>query len=353
MAKIIGNTTTTPMIVPDLAQTNSNKADFVKNKKLSHFENDMGYVTDEELSELQELIDSKESAEAAWEWKEDNIKFIENQPIRTIKGQSINLSDNKTRYNKIINLKLHGKTERATEPTFDTPCNIVVSKYPILMIGDSYNETYIEMLCEGDYIEFDFKKRKVLHYRTKTKWVATEESIRNIDVNEYEIANNRFVIAYNKSSIEDTEMHGNVLSNFIGEYYINSGDEAFYVYDVINHFNMGDAPNLDELREEIKDYLTDKQHNYKNPCVLYIDLDEPIITDITSRLGYLFDCQFNETVFIDSGTVETSYIGDINNVLGDMKQENKGYVDQVVGDINAALDELHQYALSLQGGSAE
>ena len=47
MAKIIGNTTTTPMTVPDLAQTNERKADYVKNKKMSFLENDSGYVTEQ------------------------------------------------------------------------------------------------------------------------------------------------------------------------------------------------------------------------------------------------------------------------------------------------------------------
>ena len=32
MSKIIGNTTTTPMAVPDWEQTNPNKSDYIKNK---------------------------------------------------------------------------------------------------------------------------------------------------------------------------------------------------------------------------------------------------------------------------------------------------------------------------------
>ena len=47
MAKIIGNTATTPMAVPDMAQTDERKADFVKNKKMSFLENDSGYVTEQ------------------------------------------------------------------------------------------------------------------------------------------------------------------------------------------------------------------------------------------------------------------------------------------------------------------
>lgn len=50
MSKIIGNTTTTPMVVADLSQTNEKRADFVKNKKLSLLENDAGYVKDTDLA---------------------------------------------------------------------------------------------------------------------------------------------------------------------------------------------------------------------------------------------------------------------------------------------------------------
>ena len=34
MAKIIGNTTTTPMAIPDWNQTDENKADYIKNKPI-------------------------------------------------------------------------------------------------------------------------------------------------------------------------------------------------------------------------------------------------------------------------------------------------------------------------------
>lgn len=47
MAKVIGNTIATPMAVPDMAQTDERKADFVKNKKTSLLENDSGYVTEQ------------------------------------------------------------------------------------------------------------------------------------------------------------------------------------------------------------------------------------------------------------------------------------------------------------------
>ena len=44
MAKIIGNTTTTPVMPSDWAQTDETKVDYIKNKptKLSQFENDIG-----------------------------------------------------------------------------------------------------------------------------------------------------------------------------------------------------------------------------------------------------------------------------------------------------------------------
>ena len=43
--KIVGSTTVTPMTVPDLAQTDEKKADFVKNKKISYLENDSNFTT--------------------------------------------------------------------------------------------------------------------------------------------------------------------------------------------------------------------------------------------------------------------------------------------------------------------
>lgn len=50
--KIIGNITATPMIVPDLAQTDPKKADFVKNKRVSELVNDMGYLTKEDIGDI-------------------------------------------------------------------------------------------------------------------------------------------------------------------------------------------------------------------------------------------------------------------------------------------------------------
>ena len=62
MAKIIGNTTATPMLVPDLSQTNERKADYIKNKKVSYLENDSGYLTeyqvDEKIGNIETALDN-------------------------------------------------------------------------------------------------------------------------------------------------------------------------------------------------------------------------------------------------------------------------------------------------------
>lgn len=54
MAKIIGNTTTTPVPQSDFLQNDSSKPGYIKNKptKVSDFENDVGYIStvDAELS---------------------------------------------------------------------------------------------------------------------------------------------------------------------------------------------------------------------------------------------------------------------------------------------------------------
>ena len=58
MAKVIGNTTTTPMAIPDWNQTDETKADYIKNKpkipsKISDLTNDAGYINniDDALSD--------------------------------------------------------------------------------------------------------------------------------------------------------------------------------------------------------------------------------------------------------------------------------------------------------------
>lgn len=62
MAKIIGNTTVTPMTVPDFAQTDERKADYIKNKKISFLENDIGYAektyVDGKVGEIDEALES-------------------------------------------------------------------------------------------------------------------------------------------------------------------------------------------------------------------------------------------------------------------------------------------------------
>lgn len=62
MAKIIGNTTATPMLVPDFAQTDERKADYVRNKKMSLIVDDVGYATesyvDEKLGDIETALDN-------------------------------------------------------------------------------------------------------------------------------------------------------------------------------------------------------------------------------------------------------------------------------------------------------
>lgn len=72
MAKIIGNTTTTPMTVPDFAQTDERKADYIKNKPTILTEEDVlkligehgytpirgtDYWTDEDKAEIKGYVD--------------------------------------------------------------------------------------------------------------------------------------------------------------------------------------------------------------------------------------------------------------------------------------------------------
>lgn len=60
MAKITGNTTATPMAVPDLAQTDERKANYIKNKKISFLENDIGYAektyVDNKVGDIDEAL---------------------------------------------------------------------------------------------------------------------------------------------------------------------------------------------------------------------------------------------------------------------------------------------------------
>ena len=61
MAKITGNTTATPMAVPDLAQTDERKANYIKNKKVSYLENDIGYAektyVDNKVGDIDKALD--------------------------------------------------------------------------------------------------------------------------------------------------------------------------------------------------------------------------------------------------------------------------------------------------------
>ena len=49
MTKVIGNTVGVPNPKSDLAQTDPTKADYVKNKKMSFIENDIGYITEKDI----------------------------------------------------------------------------------------------------------------------------------------------------------------------------------------------------------------------------------------------------------------------------------------------------------------
>ena len=60
MAKIIGNTTVTPVMPADWEQTDEKRVDYIKNKptKLSQFDNDIGYIKEEELGAVDSALDA-------------------------------------------------------------------------------------------------------------------------------------------------------------------------------------------------------------------------------------------------------------------------------------------------------
>ena len=61
VGKVIGNTTSTPMAVPDWLQTDENKADFIKNKP--DIDGTLKTVRDD-ITNLQTSLDTKASAES-------------------------------------------------------------------------------------------------------------------------------------------------------------------------------------------------------------------------------------------------------------------------------------------------
>ena len=58
MDKIIGNTTATPMVVPDLAQTDPKKADFIKNKPeiYTQEEADQRYASKADIGNIESVL---------------------------------------------------------------------------------------------------------------------------------------------------------------------------------------------------------------------------------------------------------------------------------------------------------
>jgi hypothetical protein len=76
MAKIIGNTTATPTPRPDWNQTDSTKADYIKNKPIVLTEEDViGLIADN--TEV-----SMEQVQADWNQTDDTqVDYIKNKPI--------------------------------------------------------------------------------------------------------------------------------------------------------------------------------------------------------------------------------------------------------------------------------
>lgn len=69
MTKIIGNTTATPYPRPDWEQNDPTKADYIKNKpsKVSQLENDSGYITSEDKTDINARITTvQEKADSAY-----------------------------------------------------------------------------------------------------------------------------------------------------------------------------------------------------------------------------------------------------------------------------------------------
>ena len=88
--EIIGNTTATPMAVPDWSQTDETKADYIKNKptNVSDFQNDVGYLTEHQsLAGL-----------ASEDYVEEQIAKI---PTPDVSGQINTHDNNSTAHNDI------------------------------------------------------------------------------------------------------------------------------------------------------------------------------------------------------------------------------------------------------------
>ena len=141
--------------------------------------------------------------------KKKDQKYIDNQPTRTIKGGSFSVKQDDVIDNKSFAMRLLGETTRYAEPTFEAPSSIYTANVS-LYIGNTDGELgHISVpyeLCEGDYIGVDYKNKKVIHKRTKTKWVATEESIREIYLFEdefYTKETETFMIGYALNTIDE------------------------------------------------------------------------------------------------------------------------------------------------------
>jgi hypothetical protein len=83
-------------------------------------------------------------------------------------------------------------------------------------------------------------------------------------------------------------------------------------------------------------------------ATLEITVDEQMVKE---QIGLIVVDFSVETGSILIDYIESVEVKTFEEVIDD--KASKEYVNKVVGDINSALDELHQYALSLQGGSVE
>jgi hypothetical protein len=298
-----------------------------------------GILIDKEYIDSNELVTEEELQEAI-----KNIDTVSNKINKKVVDSKILLSDALTepKWYKIL-----GKTERATEPTFDMPCEIETAKNPIIKFyntadpGSLYDARIPYELCDGDYVEVDIEKQKVIHKRTKTKWVATEESLSNFSTYGMESGTPYFNIDVASKGMDNTvpypqtskEGYSNVFCSFVFD---GMGqDNSIYVNDVSVFYGMTD--------EKIKEYLID------NNCVVYFDLDEPVITEYDANImsydelpDFVIPLLYNicidyENPYItinNGGTIEISYIADVNSVIENAKQESKEYTDKAIAEID-------------------
>ena len=299
---VIGGIAGVPNPKSDFAQTDPTKADFVKNKKMSYIENDVGYVTRDDIGDIGTGND-----------------LILTSDI----GRTASISDSIEA--PIVGANIYGESTQDGMPTPDAPADIVNIDNPTITLSDENGNT--QSVTLKDVTLRGIKELDGI-YSARDEIVVEDglvKLVQNIGIKIFDgkesFSTGLFSSAWGYSIPDTTRLKG---SNFIVSHFSNVklSSNTWGAFIVGNSaqgigFYTNNAPFT--TKEEFGAWLAGQYAN-GTPVILYYVLAKPVVTDITETAQQTLELftYYPTTTVNCTGDCSITYKADLTNAYNNI-----------------------------------